>query len=54
MVALNKGDFTFDHQLLGDGSNINYQPKSLAIIDLNADGYGDLFWHDKDANQRRI
>ena len=54
MVALNKGDFTFEHQLLGDGSNIDYQQKSLAIIDLNADGYGDLFWHDEDANQRRI
>ena len=30
MVALNKGDFTFDHQLLGDGSNINYQHQKLS------------------------
>ena len=29
MVGLNKGDFTFEHQLLGDGSNINYKTKSL-------------------------
>ncbi len=54
MVGLNKGDFTFEHQLLGDGSNINYKTKALSLMDLNSDGYGDLFWHDKGANQRRI
>ena len=54
MVAINQGDFTFSHQLLGDGSNIDYTTISLAIGDYNSDGYGDLFWHDKEANQRRF
>ena len=54
MVALNQGDFSFNHQLLGNGSNINYKTNSLALVDLNSDGHSDLVWHDKWTNQRRI
>ena len=54
MMALNKGDFTFDYQTLGSGTNINYKTKSLSVTDLNADGYADLSWHNESSNKRYI
>lgn len=51
MVGLNEGDLSFNHSALGA---ITPKARSLAITDLNADGYGDLSWHDRGADQRRI
>ena len=47
----NKGDFTFDYQYVGMVRISTIKRKALSITDLNADGYGDLFWHNKDANK---
>ena len=50
-VGLNQGDLSFSDSVLGA---ITPKAKSLTIGDFNADGYGDLFWHNKDADKRYI